>query len=94
MGYECAYELLIKKIEIAEKKELKTKVSKQRDAKSRSSGRSSRGGNSATQRSIIRELMSPTMIRSVLGILGKMMQYYEFKKNKFNLKTPSIEGLI
>ena len=71
---ESAYELLIKKIEIAEKKELKTKVSKQRDAENRSSGRSSRGGNSETQRSIIRVLTSPTVIRSVLGILGKMMR--------------------
>jgi alpha-galactosidase/6-phospho-beta-glucosidase family protein len=71
---ESAYELLIKKIETAEKEEVKAKVAKQKEAEKRSSSRTSRSSSSSTQRSIIRALTSPTVIRSVLGILGKMMR--------------------
>jgi DNA helicase HerA-like ATPase len=71
---ESAYELLIKKIEIAEKLEVKAQVAKEKKAVKRSSNRSSRSDSSSTQRSIIRALTSPTVIRSVLGILGKMMR--------------------
>jgi len=71
---ESAYELLIKKIETAEKEEVKAKVAKQKESEKRASSRSSRSNSSSTQRSIIRALTSPTVIRSVLGILGKMMR--------------------
>ena len=69
---ESAYELLIKKIEAAEKEE--AKVVKEKKAVKRSSSKSSRSNSSSTQRSIIRALTSPTVIRSVLGILKKMMR--------------------
>lgn len=71
---ESAYELLIKKIETAQQEEVKAKVAEQKKAVQRSSSRSSRSSNSSTQKSIIRALTSPTVIRSVLGILGKMMR--------------------
>jgi DNA helicase HerA-like ATPase len=71
---ESAYELLNKKIETAEKEEVKAKATKEKEAVERSSSRSTRSSNSSTQKSIIRALTSPTVIRSVLGILGKMMR--------------------
>jgi len=71
---ESAYELLIKKIETAEKEEVIAKVAKEKEAVKRSSSRSSRSDSSSTQRSIIKALTSPTVIRSILGILGKMMR--------------------
>ena len=66
---ESAYELLVKKIEIADKEEVKSKVEKEKRAVKRTAR-----GDSSTQDSIIKALTSPTVIRSVLGILGKMMR--------------------
>ena len=72
---ESAYELLNKKIEIAEQEDAKAKAKKERDAASKSSSsRSRRGSRSSTSSTIFKTLMSPTVIRSVLGILGKMMK--------------------
>jgi|TARA_R110002110_G_scaffold62856_8_gene175038 DNA helicase HerA-like ATPase len=71
---ESAYELLIEKIETAEKEEVKAKVAKEKKAAERSSSRSTRSSNNSTQKSIIKALTSPTVIRSILGILGKMMR--------------------
>jgi len=73
---ESAYELLNKKIEEAEREEVKKKAQKERDAVDKSySERSNRRSSSrSTQNTIIRTLTSPTVIRSVLGILGKMMR--------------------
>ena len=73
---ESAYELLNKKIEIAEKEEVKAKAEKEKEAASRSSRGSSRRRSSSrsTQSTIIKTLTSPTVIRSVLGILKKMMR--------------------
>jgi len=71
---ESAYELLNKKIETAEKEEVKAKARKENEAAARSSSRSTRNSSSSTQKSIIKALTSPTVIRSVLGILGKMMR--------------------
>ncbi len=72
---ESAYELLNKKIEIAEKEEVKAKAKKEKEAANRSSRSSSRRRSSRSTRStIIRTLTSPTVIRSVLGILGKMLR--------------------
>lgn len=69
---ESAYELLNKKIEIAEKEEVKAKAKKEKEAASRSSRR--RSSSRSTQSTILKTLTSPTVIRSVLGILGKMMR--------------------
>lgn len=66
---ESAYELLVKKIEIADKEEVKSKVEKEKRAVKRTAR-----SDSSTQDSIIKALTSPTVIRSVLGILGKMMR--------------------
>ena len=72
---ESAYELLNKKIEIAEKEEVKEKAKKEKEAASRSSStRSTRSSSRSMQSTIVRTLTSPTVIRSVLGILGKMMR--------------------
>jgi hypothetical protein len=66
---ESAYELLVKKIEIADNEEVKSKVEKEKRAVKRTAR-----SDSSTQDSIIKALTSPTVIRSVLGILGKMMR--------------------
>jgi hypothetical protein len=66
---ESAYELLVKKIEIADKEEVKSKVEKEKRAVKRTAR-----SDSSTQDSIIKALTSPTVIRSILGILGKMMR--------------------
>ena len=72
---ESAYEILNKKIEIAEKEEVKAKAKKERDAATKSSSSSGRRRSSkSTSSTILKTLTSPTVIRSVLGILGKMMR--------------------
>jgi len=71
---ESAYEMLTEKIEIANREEAKEKAQKEKEA-ARNSSTSSR---SASRRSAsnpwIKTLSSPTVIRSVLGILGKLMK--------------------
>lgn len=69
---ESAYELLNKKIEIAEKEEVKAKAKKEKEAAKRGSSR--RRSSRSTQSTILKTLTSPTVIRSILGILGKMMR--------------------
>ena len=72
---ESAYEMLNKKIETADQEDVKEKAKKERDAASKSSSsRNRRGSSSSTSSTIMKTLMSPTVIRSVLGILGKMMR--------------------
>lgn len=72
---ESAYELLTKKIEVAEQEEVKEKAKKEREAVKKSSSRSSKSRSSrSTQSTLLKTLSSPTVIRSVLGILGKMMR--------------------
>jgi hypothetical protein len=71
---ESAYELLNKKIETAEKVEVKEKVKREKEAIKKSSSRSSSRRRSTRQNPIIKVLTSPTVIRSVLGILGKMLR--------------------
>ncbi|RMA57033.1 helicase HerA-like domain-containing protein [Ulvibacter antarcticus] len=73
---ESAYELLNKKIEVAEQEEVKAKAEKEKKAAEQSSSGSSRRRSSSksTQSVWIKTLSSPTVIRSVLGILGKMMR--------------------
>ncbi|QIE59164.1 DUF853 family protein [Rasiella rasia] len=74
---ESAYELLNEKIEVANKKEAKEKAEKEKAAASRSSSRSR--GTSTRRRStskgaLEKVLTSPTIIRSVLGILTKLIK--------------------
>ena len=71
---ESAYEMLTEKIETANKEEASEKAQKEKEAarKSTSSRRSSSGRRTANP--WIKTLSSPTVIRSVLGILGKMMK--------------------
>ncbi|EDM43872.1 hypothetical protein SCB49_09780 [unidentified eubacterium SCB49] len=72
---ESAYEMLNKKIETAEQKDVKEKAKKERDAASKSSSsKSKKSSSSATTSTLMKTLMSPTVIRSVLGILGKMIK--------------------
>ncbi len=69
---ESAYEMLNDKIDIAEKKEAKEKAEKEKAKVKRSSSRSS--SRSSRQNPIVKVLSSPTVIRSVLGILGKLLK--------------------
>ncbi len=73
---ESAYELLNKKIEQAEAEELKEKAKKEKEAlekaKSKSKGSSTR--KSTRMNPIVKVLTSATFIRSVFGILTKVMK--------------------
>ncbi|MBA3986653.1 MAG: DUF853 family protein [Flavobacteriales bacterium] len=81
---ESAYELLNQKIARAEQEEAIEKAKKEREAASRGSTSRSSGNSSRNQRTTTRRrttqnpltkiLSSPTVIRSVLGILGKMLK--------------------
>ncbi len=71
---ESAYELLNKKIETAEKEGVKEKARKEKEAVKRSSSRSSSRRQSTRQNPFVKVISSPTVIRSVLGILGKMLR--------------------
>ncbi|MDN3725468.1 DUF853 family protein [Aequorivita sp. SDUM287046] len=71
---ESAYELLTEKIETANRKEAKEKAQKESESARRTT--TSRGSSSrrSTANPWLKTLSSPTVIRSVLGILGKMMR--------------------
>ncbi|MCG2418536.1 DUF853 domain-containing protein [Aequorivita sp. F47161] len=73
---KSAYEMLTEKIEIANREEAKEKAEREKEAARRTS--SGRSRNTSRRRSTtnpwIKTLSSPTVIRSVLGILGKMMR--------------------
>ncbi|MFT5249023.1 MAG: DNA helicase HerA-like ATPase [bacterium] len=77
---ESAYELLNKKIDIAEQKETKDKARKEQEEIERESSRSSsrnttsRRRKSTAQNPFIKVLTSATVIRGVLGILGKLIK--------------------
>ena len=76
---DSAYELLNKKIEKANEAEAKEKARKEREeTKSRSRSTSSRRSSSRSRRSsksaLEKVLTSPTVIRSVLGIISKMIK--------------------
>ncbi len=74
---ESAYEMLNKKIEIAEAEEAKEKARKEREAieKAETKRRSTSSRRRSTrQNPIVKVLSSPTVIRSVLGILTKMLK--------------------
>lgn len=67
-----AYEILNEKIEKAESEEVKEKAKSERAKMSSSRKTTSR--SSTTERAIIKVLTSATVIRGVLGILGKMIK--------------------
>ncbi|GAA0873473.1 DUF853 family protein [Gangjinia marincola] len=73
---ESAYELLNEKIKKANQEEAKAKAQEERKKaeKTTSKRRSSRTTQSPTQKAVIKVLTSATVIRSVLGILGKMIK--------------------
>jgi len=70
---ESAYELLNKKIKTANQEEVKEKARKEKKAIERRHSSSSRR-TSTKMNPFIKALTSPTVIRSVLGILGKMLK--------------------
>ncbi len=70
---ESAYELLNQKIEIANKEEVIEKARKEKEVIKRRSTRSS-SRRSTKQNPFIKVLTSATVIRGVLGILGKMIK--------------------
>ncbi len=71
---ESAYELLNKKIETAHQEEAKEKAAQERDAAKKSTSRSSSSRSRKTTSTWEKVLTSPTVIRSVLGILTKMIK--------------------
>ena len=78
---ESAYELLNKKIDVANQQEAKEKAEKEKAAtrssssRSRSSSRRTSSRRRSSSKSAFEKVItSPTVIRSVLGILGKMLR--------------------
>lgn len=71
---ESAYEMLTEKIEVANQEEAKEKAKKEKEAAKTTSSRRSSSRRSTAVNPWIKTLSSPTVIRSVLGILGKMMR--------------------
>ncbi|MCX7551999.1 helicase HerA-like domain-containing protein [Xanthomarina sp. F2636L] len=73
---ESAYEMLNEKIEQAEAEELKEKAKKEKEAleKAESKSRSSSTRKSTRMNPIVKVLTSATFIRSVFGILTKVMK--------------------
>ena len=69
---ESAYEILNKKIEIAEKEEAKAKAEKERKEVTKTSSR--RRTKGTTEGAIIKVLTSATFVRGVLGILNKFLK--------------------
>lgn len=67
---ESAYEILTEKIEIANKQEAKEKSEKEKKAYERSKS----GSRRSTTNPWIKTISSPTVIRSILGILGKLIR--------------------
>ncbi len=68
---ESAYELLNKKIELADKEEAREKAKEDREKVSRTSSRRSSNSSSKTQSAVIKVLTSATFIRGVMSILNK-----------------------
>lgn len=71
---ESAYEMLNQKIAIAEKEEAKAKAEAEKEATKKAATKRTSSRTKSTQSTILKTLTSPTVIRSVLGILGKMMR--------------------
>lgn len=71
---ESAYEMLTEKIEIANREEAREKAQKEKEAVRPTSSSRSSSSSRRTSNPWLKTLSSPTVIRSVLGILGKMMK--------------------
>lgn len=71
---ESAYEMLNKKIEQAESKELKEKARKEKEALEKAESRSTSSRKSTRMNPIVKVLTSATFIRSVFGILTKVIK--------------------
>ncbi len=71
---QSAYEMLTEKIEVANKEEAREKVQKEKEAVRKTSSSRSTSSQRRTSNPWLKTLSSPTVIRSVLGILGKMMR--------------------
>lgn len=71
---ESAYEMLTQKIETANREEAKEKAQREKEAVRTTSSSRSSSGRSRRANPWLKTLTSPTVIRSVLGILGKMMK--------------------
>ena len=71
---ESAYEMLNKKIEVAEAEEAKEKARKEKEALKKAETKQRTRRASTRQNPIVKVLTSPTVIRSVLGILTKMLK--------------------
>ncbi|MBK5213338.1 MAG: DUF853 family protein [Flavobacteriaceae bacterium] len=71
---ESAYEMLTEKIEIANKEEAKEKAQNEKEAARKTTSSRSSSSRRSTANPWLKTLTSPTVIRSVLGILGKMMR--------------------
>ena len=72
---ESAYEMLNEKIEKANEEELKEKARNEREATSSRSKRTSTSRSRRSSKSSLEKVLtSPTVIRSVLGILTKMIK--------------------
>lgn len=71
---ESAYELLNKKIEEAEADELKEKAQKEKEALKKAESKKSTSRSSKRMNPIVKVLTSATFVRSVFGILTKMMK--------------------
>lgn len=71
---ESAYEMLTKKIADANTEEAKEKSRKEAEDSKRASASRSSSSSRRTTNPWIKTFSSPTVIRSVLGILGKMMK--------------------
>ena len=74
---ESAYEMLNKKIEIAEAEEAKAKAKEEREALKRAASKkrsTSTRRRSTRQHPLVKVLTSATVIRGVLGILSKMIK--------------------
>ncbi|WP_456438041.1 helicase HerA-like domain-containing protein [Psychroserpens sp.] len=71
---ESAYEMLNKKIEVAEAEEAKEKARKEKEDLKKAETKQRTRRTSTRQNPIIKVLTSPTVIRSVLGILTKLLK--------------------
>lgn len=71
---ESAYEMLTEKIEMANTKEAKEKAQEEKEAAKKASTGKTSSSRRSTANPWIKAISSPTVIRSVLGILSKMMK--------------------
>ncbi|WP_026450454.1 helicase HerA-like domain-containing protein [Aequorivita capsosiphonis] len=71
---ESAYEMLTEKIETANTKEAKEKAQEEKEAAKKTASQKTTSSRKSTVNPWIKTISSPTVIRSILGILSKMMK--------------------